>query len=56
LAEGIEKEEELLFLLEAGVDLLQGFLFSKPSTYPNTREIEKVAYNLLAKHPLGGLL
>lgn len=33
LAEGIEKEEEGLYLVEAGVDLVQGYYFSRPRHY-----------------------
>ncbi len=33
LAEGIETEAEGLYLLEAGVDLAQGYYFSKPQSY-----------------------
>ncbi|MFN7065583.1 MAG: EAL domain-containing protein [Aquificaceae bacterium] len=47
LAEGVEKKEELEYLLSLGVDLIQGFLFAKPSPHPSIREIEKLAYNLL---------
>ncbi|MDW8032116.1 MAG: EAL domain-containing protein [Aquificaceae bacterium] len=47
LAEGVEKREELDFLLNIGVELLQGFIFAKPDPYPNIKEIEKRAYNLL---------
>lgn len=47
LAEGIEKKEELQFLLDLDVDLFQGFLFAKPDPYPRIKEIEKKAYNLL---------
>lgn len=50
LAEGVEREEELKFFLEAGVDLFQGFLFARPSPHPNTLEIEKLAYNLLSTY------
>ncbi|MCX8059600.1 MAG: EAL domain-containing protein [Aquificaceae bacterium] len=53
LAEGVEKKEELEFLLEVGVDLLQGFIFAKPNPYPSVSEIEKKAYNLL-KVQVGG--
>ncbi|MEN3028594.1 MAG: EAL domain-containing protein [Aquificaceae bacterium] len=49
LAEGVEKREELDFLMDIGVDLLQGFIFAKPEPYPNIKEIEKKAYNLLNK-------
>lgn len=30
LAEGIEKREEFIWLMEAGVDLMQGYFFAKP--------------------------
>ncbi|WP_216652958.1 EAL domain-containing protein [Vibrio aestuarianus] len=30
LAEGIEKREEFVWLMEAGVDLMQGYFFAKP--------------------------
>ncbi len=32
LAEGVERREELEFLLERGIDLIQGYLFSRPLT------------------------
>ena len=30
VAEGIEKQDQLDFLLQCGCDYIQGFLFSKP--------------------------
>ncbi|RQD69489.1 MAG: EAL domain-containing protein [Tindallia sp. MSAO_Bac2] len=36
LAEGVESEEEVLYLREAGVDLLQGYYFGKPADEPAT--------------------
>ncbi len=33
LAEGVETEEEAFFVMELGVDLIQGFYFSKPQPY-----------------------
>lgn len=34
LAEGVETEEELMFLRSSGVDLVQGYYFSKPENEP----------------------
>ncbi len=33
LAEGVETEEEAFFVMELGVDMIQGFYFSKPQRY-----------------------
>jgi len=35
VAEGVEVKEELFFLREAGVDLVQGYLFKKPKPIPS---------------------
>jgi EAL domain-containing protein (putative c-di-GMP-specific phosphodiesterase class I) len=35
LAEGIETPEELAFLADSGVDLLQGYYFSRPRDVPD---------------------
>lgn len=35
IAEGVEVKEELSFLKRAGVEFVQGFLFSKPNPVPN---------------------
>ncbi|MFN3472251.1 MAG: EAL domain-containing protein [Aquificaceae bacterium] len=48
LVEGVEKREELEFILNLDVDLIQGFIFGKPDPYPNVKEIEKLAYDLLS--------
>ena len=40
--------EELKTVVYMGVDLLQGFLFSKPTENPNFDEINKKAKELLA--------
>ncbi|MFD2444806.1 EAL domain-containing protein [Bacillus sp. CGMCC 1.16607] len=45
LAEGVEREEDLNFLLEMGYDLFQGYLFSKPQAHP----VEKLKMKLSAK-------
>jgi EAL domain-containing protein (putative c-di-GMP-specific phosphodiesterase class I) len=37
LAEGIETPAELAFLMENGVDLLQGYFFSPPRDAPDYR-------------------
>ncbi|MGZ1270058.1 EAL domain-containing protein [Lactobacillus delbrueckii subsp. bulgaricus] len=39
LAEGVEKEEQRYFLREAGCDLLQGFLFSKPVELDENQQV-----------------
>nr|WP_260264128.1 EAL domain-containing protein [Lactobacillus delbrueckii] len=39
LAEGVEKEEQRDFLREAGCDLLQGFLFSKPVELDENQQV-----------------
>lgn len=39
LAEGVEKEEEFMFLKEQGCDEIQGFYFSKPMSYNEIRSI-----------------
>ena len=31
VAEGVETKEEALFLIDAGVDLIQGFLIARPA-------------------------
>lgn len=53
LAEGVEKREELEFLLELEVDLFQGFLFARPDPHPPIKEIRERAYNLLS-NSVGG--
>lgn len=35
LAEGIERKEEYLFVLDLGIDLAQGYLFGKPAPQPH---------------------
>ncbi|MFN3870672.1 MAG: EAL domain-containing protein [Aquificaceae bacterium] len=50
LAEGVEKREELEFLLNLEVDLIQGFIFAEPDPYPNVKKIEKVAYDLISQY------
>ncbi len=35
LAEGVEREEEIIKSLELGADIFQGFYFSKPDTWKN---------------------
>ncbi len=47
LAEGVEKREELEFVLEVGVELIQGFIFAKPEPFPKIKQIEEIAYNLI---------
>ncbi|MEJ5338792.1 MAG: EAL domain-containing protein [Aquificaceae bacterium] len=47
LAEGVEKVEELKYLMSLEVELLQGFVFAKPSSHPDVNQIEEIAYNLL---------
>ncbi len=37
LAEGVEEEEDLLFVLDHGVDLIQGYCFGKPTAEPLRR-------------------
>ncbi|MBN2895855.1 MAG: EAL domain-containing protein [Campylobacterales bacterium] len=37
LAEGVEEEEDLLFMLDCGVDLIQGYYFGKPTAEPLRR-------------------
>lgn len=39
IAEGVEKEEELLWLEKAGCKKVQGYLFSKPVPWPQLREM-----------------
>lgn len=39
IAEGIEREEELMFLARTGVNLGQGYLLAKPSAQPYPNEI-----------------
>lgn len=39
IAEGVEKEEELLWLEKAGCKKIQGYLFSKPVPWPQLREM-----------------
>ena len=48
VAEGVEKIEELETVVYMGVDLIQGFLFSKPTENPNFEEIDKKAEELLS--------
>lgn len=36
IAEGIEREEELMAILNMGIDLLQGYFLCKPSASPNS--------------------
>jgi len=43
LAEGIETREEMLFLRESGVDLMQGYLFAKPGF----ESLPSVDFNIL---------
>lgn len=49
LAEGVEKVEELEFLVDCGVEMVQGFIFARPKPLPNVKEIERLAYNLLSQ-------
>ncbi|MEN3033421.1 MAG: EAL domain-containing protein [Aquificaceae bacterium] len=46
LAEGVEKQEELEFLLSMEVDYLQGFYFAKPTPYPDLESIKERASSL----------
>lgn len=48
LAEGVESVEDLNYLIGINVDMLQGFVFAKPSPNPDIRLIEELAYNLIA--------
>lgn len=48
VAEGVEKLEELKILAYMGVDLVQGFLFSKPIENPNFEELNKKAKEILS--------
>jgi EAL domain-containing protein (putative c-di-GMP-specific phosphodiesterase class I) len=45
VAEGVEHEEQRQYLLEAGCDLMQGYLYSKPV-------IEELALQKLRSDPL----
>ncbi|MDW8237543.1 MAG: EAL domain-containing protein, partial [Aquificaceae bacterium] len=46
LAEGVEKAEEVEFLLKMEVDYLQGFYFAKPTPYPDLESIKEKASSL----------
>ncbi|MBM7691482.1 EAL domain-containing protein (putative c-di-GMP-specific phosphodiesterase class I) [Peribacillus deserti] len=46
LAEGVEKEEDLQFLLDMGYDLFQGYYFSKPQAIPVNELNMKVDVNV----------
>lgn len=48
VAEGVEKLEELETVVYMGVDLVQGFLFSKPIENPNFEELNKKAKEILS--------
>ena len=48
VAEGVETVEELETVVYMGADLLQGFLFSKPTENPDFDEINKKAMEILA--------
>lgn len=52
IAEGIERTEELATLVEMGVDLLQGYLFSRPTEHP----VSKVREYLSKFKPVSPLL
>ena len=39
LGEGVEREEEFLWLRERGVDLFQGFFFAKPASPPEQPQV-----------------
>ncbi|MDI4647541.1 EAL domain-containing protein [Cohnella hashimotonis] len=43
LAEGVEREEEWQYLREAGVPLMQGYLFGRPSPVPMPVRFERAA-------------
>ncbi|MFC3800298.1 EAL domain-containing protein [Cohnella sp. GCM10012308] len=43
LAEGVEREEEWRYLREAGVPLMQGYLFGRPSPVPMPVRFERTA-------------
>jgi len=54
IAEGIELEEELLVLIEMGVDLVQGYLLCRPQEQP-PRDARALIPDLEDSHPpLGG--
>jgi len=54
IAEGIELEEELLVLIEMGVDLVQGYLLCRPQEQP-PRDARTLIPDLEDSHPpLGG--
>lgn len=42
LGEGIEKEEEYEFLKESGIDLVQGYLFGKPTPSPLANRRQRI--------------
>jgi len=48
ICEGIEKEEELYWIKEAGADYAQGFLFGKPEEFPDIESIGKITRELLS--------
>ena len=39
MAEGVENDEQLALLRDAGCDLIQGFLFSRPLTSPDAERL-----------------
>ncbi len=47
VCEGVEKEEELEWIVYAGSDYAQGFLFSKPIEKPKLEEIEERSKRLI---------
>ncbi len=52
VAEGVEREEEAILVLELGADMLQGYYFSKPqeNIYDEIRNIENITDSIAFKY------